>query len=150
MKITLKILTLITIVLVYCSCNSPEPSNPQLPSTDSAQGYESVEGTISNEAGEPLKGIKVEAYYDAELTKGYPAEKENTIYTDENGFYVLSQQPRYGIDSFEVYVVTTDTAGVYETQSQKGSAEYYNSTDWGGGTTDRAAHATVNFVLKKK
>ena len=124
--------------------------------------------THINEDGEVLAGIQVDVYYDEGLTHHYYAEEWNAWnaltdqeqieyayhnpirYTDKEGYYQFAKDPRYVEKPIDIYVVATDTAGIYETQVQHGQIEYWKSPIWADGHQDSSGRATVDFVLKKK
>ena len=160
MKTISRFLLLMVIVSIGLGC-TPTPS--------AGPGIETMSGWVRNENGELLAGIRVEAFYDEGLTKHYPASvwdswflavenlgkelagEEPVVYTDEEGFYYITADtpPSLKEGTLDLYVVATDTAGIYETQIQKGQIEFY-SVKWEDGSTDSSGQGTVNFVLKKK
>ena len=158
MKTIVKILVLITAIFVGYGCEPPSGGVP---------GIETVSGTIRNEDGEVLAGIQVDVYYDEELKRHYYAEEWewwnsatdeermeyadlNPIhYTNVNGYYEFWKNPQYTEEPTDIYVVATDTTGIYETQVKKGQIIYWSVT-WKNGRTDTSGSGDVNFVLKKK
>ena len=166
MKTIGKFMLLVAIVAVGVGCEHT-PNIPTPPDDMSCIGLEVVAGVVSNENGELLEGIRIDVYMneklteyfleswenwfamDEEMQKEYP-EKEPNLYTAEDGSYAAAQPAaRYGVDFLDVYVVATDTTGIYETQVQKGQIEFVKM-QWEDGSYDVAGGATVDFVLKKK
>jgi len=167
MKTIGKFMLLVGIVLIGMGCEHT-PNIPTPPDDMSCIGLEVVAGVVSNENGELLEGIRIDVYMneklteyfleswknwfamDEEMQKEYP-EKEPNLYTAEDGSYAAAQPvgARYGVDFLDVYVVATDTAGIYERQVKKGQIEYVvvPIVDDQTGVT---GSATVDFVLKKK
>ena len=140
MKTTIKFLLMITIMILNLSCENktPPPSG--------ASGMEGVYGVVYNVNTEPLEGIMVEAYYDKELTKRYPEDEGGTIYTNSDGFYSIRYGARGGLDSLAIYVIASDTTGVYETQIQKGVIRY-SKIIWEHQPYDISGNAKVDFIL---
>ena len=159
MKTIGKFLLLMVVVSTNFGC-TPIPSGEP--------GIETVAGVISNEDGEVLAGIQVDVYYDEGLTHHYYAEEWNAWnaltdkeqieyayhnpirYTDKEGHYQFAKVPRYVEEPIDIYVIATDTAGIYESQIQKGQIEYWKSPIWENGHQDASGMARINFVLKKK
>lgn len=159
MKTIGKFLLLMVVVSTNFGC-TPIPSGEP--------GIETVAGVISNEDGEVLAGIQVDVYYDEGLTHHYYAEEwawwnsltdeeqiEHAVanpinYTDKEGHYGFAKVPRYVEEPIDIYVIATDTAGIYESQIQKGQIEYWKSPIWEDGHQDASGMARINFVLKKK
>ena len=141
MKTISKFLLLAGIVLIGIGCE--QHSNVAI-------GWERLEGIVSNESGDLLEGIKIEAYNDKDRTEHYYpfATVGEGIYTDKDGFYQFMRGVRYGEDIRDVYVVATDTTGVYEAQIIKGHVEYKHIIVLGENRTQ--GEGIVNFVLKKK
>ena len=142
MKTIGKFLLLAVIVVVGFGCE---------PHSSGAPGKECVEGIVTNENGDLLQGIKIEAYNDEQLTDiyspiGYP---KNDECTDEKGYYRYSRVSRTHLEVCDVYVVAIDTTGIYERQVKKGQIEYVAVpiVDKRKGVTGAAI---VDFVLKKK
>lgn len=151
MKTIVKILVLIATIFVGYGCDNG-------PTGEGALGQESVYGFVCNEDGERLAGIRVDVYYDKELTQHYPAgdwkewenmseerkkefpDKNPTRYTDEDGYYTIAQLSHNLKNPLDLYVVATDTTGVYESKFQSGQMRY----KWGGGWMN------MDFILKKK
>lgn len=141
MKTISKILLFAAIVLIGTGCERQSSSMP---------GKEHVEGIVTNENGDLLQGIKIEAYNDEQLTDLYsPIGYPNNVYTNEQGYYKYSRVSRTGLEVCDVYVVAIDTAGIYEKQVTKGQIEYVvvPIVDNQIGVT---GSATINFVLKQK
>lgn len=141
MKTISKILLFAAIVLIGTGCEQQSSSMP---------GKEHVEGIVTNENGDLLQGIKIEAYNDEQLTDLYsPIGYPNNVYTNEQGYYKYSRVSRTGLEVCDVYVVAIDTAGIYEKQVTKGQIEYVvvPIIDNQIGVT---GSATINFVLKQK
>jgi hypothetical protein len=165
MKTIGKFMLLVAIVAVGFGCEHT-PNIPTPPDDMSCIGLEVVAGVVSNENGELLEGIRIDVYMneklteyfleswenwfamDEEMQKEYP-EKEPNLYTAEDGSYAAAQPARYGVDFLDVYVVATDTTGIYERQVKKGQIKYVvvPIVDDQTGVTGAA---TVDFVLKKK
>lgn len=167
MKTIGKFMLLVGIVLIGMGCEHT-PNIPTPPDDMSCIGLEVVAGVVSNENGELLEGIRIDVYMneklteyfleswenwfamDEEMQKEYP-EKEPNLYTAEDGSYAAAQpaRARYGVDFLDVYVVATDTTGIYERQVKKGQIKYVvvPIVDDQTGVT---GSATVDFVLKKK
>lgn len=159
MKTISRFLLLMVVVSTNFGC-TPIPSGEP--------GIETVAGVISNEDGEVLAGIQVDVYYDEGLTHHYYAEEwawwnsltdeeqiEHAVanpinYTDKEGHYQFAKVPRYVEEPIDIYVIATDTAGIYESQIQKGQIEYWKSPIWENGHQDASGMARINFVLKKK
>ena len=159
MKTISRFLLLMVVVSTNFGC-TPIPSGEP--------GIETVAGVISNEDGEVLAGIQVDVYYDEGLTHHYYAEEwawwnsltdeeqiEHAVanpinYTDKEGHYQFAKVPRYVEEPIDIYVIATDTAGIYESQIQKGQIEYWKSPIWEDGHQDASGMARINFVLKKK
>ena len=159
MKTISRFLLLMVVVSTNFGC-TPPPSG--------APGIETIAGVISNEDGEVLAGIQVDVYYDEGLTHHYYAEEWNAWnsltdeeqieyayhnpinYTDKEGHYQFAKVPRYVEEPIDIYVIATDTAGIYESQIQKGQIEYWKSPIWEDGHQDASGMARINFVLKKK
>jgi hypothetical protein len=157
MKTTIKILLLTTIMTINLGCENATPP------TSGGPGIETVAGFVSNENGDPLEGIRIEIYYDKALQEHYPdgnywydmsdedkkkyADKEPITYTDKEGRYSQSRSPRVGQDTFDIYVVAIDTAGVYERQVKKGVIRYWGSPIWENGFHDISGKAEVDFIL---
>ena len=163
MKTISRFLLLVAIVVVGFGCEHGPYTPPS-----GEPGIETVAGVISNEDGEVLAGIQVDVYYDEGLTHHYYAEEWNAWnaltdkeqieyadhnpirYTDKEGYYQFAKDPRYVEKPVDIYVVATDTAGIYESQIQKGQIEYWKSPIWADGHQDASGMARINFVLKKK
>lgn len=167
MKTISRFLLLAGIVLIGFGCEHT-PNIPTPPDDMSCIGLEVVAGVVSNENGELLEGIRIDVYMneklteyfleswenwfamDEEMQKEYP-EKEPNLYTAEDGSYAAAQpaRARYGVDFLDVYVVATDTTGIYERQVKKGQIKYVvvPIVDDQTGVT---GSATVDFVLKKQ
>ena len=159
MKTTIKFILLINIIIINLGCE------PITPPPSGVSGIEHVDGVVSNENGDLLEGIRIEIYYDEALQEHYPdgnywydmsdedkkkyADKEPIIYTDKEGHYSQSRSPRVGQDTFDIYVVAIDTAGVYERQVKKGVIRYWGSPIWENGSQDRSGLAKVDFILTK-
>ena len=159
MKTISRFLLLMVVVSTNFGC-TPIPSGEP--------GIETVAGVISNEDGEVLAGIQVDVYYDEGLTHHYYAEEwawwnsltdeeqiEHAVanpinYTDKEGHYQFAKVPRYVEEPIDIYVIATDTAGIYESQIQKGQIEFWKSPIWEDGHQDASGMARINFVLKKK
>ena len=159
MKTISRFLLLMVVVSTNFGC-TPIPSGEP--------GIETVAGVISNEDGEVLAGIQVDVYYDEGLTHHYYAEEwawwnsltdeeqiEHAVanpinYTDKEGHYQFAKVPRYVEEPIDIYVIATDTAGIYESQIQKGQIEFWKSPIWEDGNQDASGMARINFVLKKK
>jgi hypothetical protein len=142
MKTIGKFMLLVAIVAVGFGCELHSSGVP---------GLERVEGIVTNENGDLLQGIKIEAYNDEQLTDiyspiGYP---KNDECTDEKGYYRYSRVSRTHLEVCDVYVVAIDTTGIYERQVKKGQIKYVvvPIVDDQTGVT---GSATVDFVLKKK
>ena len=150
MKTISKFMLLVAVVAVGFGCE-PLPNTPDIPTLpdDHVPGLEGVTGVVSNENGDLLKGIQIEVFYDEELKEYYPKKEKYYVYSDEQGHYEVNQVARYGVDFLDVYVVATDTAGIYETQVQKGQIKFVKM-QWEDGSYDVAGGATINFILKKK
>lgn len=162
MKTISRFLLLVAIVVVGFGCEHGPYTPPS-----GEPGIETVTGVISNEDGEVLAGIQVDVYYDEGLTHHYYAEEWNAWnaltdkeqieyadhnpinYTDVNGYYEFWKNPQYTEEPTDIYVVATDTTGIYETQVKKGQIIYWSVT-WKNGRTDTSGSGDVNFVLKKK
>lgn len=141
MKTISKFLLLAVIVVVGLGCE---------PHSSGAPGKERVEGIVTNENGDLLQGIKIEAYNDEQLTDIYsPIGYQNDECTDEKGYYRYSRVSRTHLEVCDVYVVAIDTTGIYERQVKKGQIKYVvvPIVDDQTGVT---GSATVDFVLKKK
>lgn len=103
-----------------------------------AQGLEHIDGCITDENGNTLKGIRVEIFLDDSLKIPYDegfydvdslgnlTTENYALYTDSTGSYHIQDVCRnIGEDLHkDVYVSVTDTAGVYESQTKKGQIEY--------------------------
>lgn len=151
MKSVIKTLVLFATIVVGFGCDNSSTSGGVL-------GCESVEGYVRNENGEGLGGIRVDVYYDKELTQHYPQEiweswegmsedqkKERpwldpVVYTLEDGSYGIAEVAFPIKNPLDLYVVATDTSGIYETKVQSGQLQY----KWGAGWLH------MDFVLKKK
>ena len=148
MKSTIKIILLAIAAIITSSCDlgdTPPPSG-------GVKGIETVAGIVSNENGDPLEGIKIEIYYDKALKELYPdtlSWHDHILYTDNEGHYYQIRDVRPDIDTFDIYVVATDTAGIYDRQVKRGVMRYYSSPIWENGFHDISANAEVNFVLTK-
>ena len=167
MKTISRFMLLVAIMIVGFGCEHGPDTPPDTPPSG-VPGIEIVAGVISNEDGEVLAGIQVDVYYDEGLTHHYNAEEWNAWnaltdkeqieyahhnpirYTDKEGHYQFAKDPRYVEKPIDIYVVATDTAGIYETQVQHGQIEYWKSPIWADGHQDSSGSATVNVVLKKK
>jgi len=143
MKTSIKIFLFVIIAIIGFGCESNNPPT-------GVPGLESVSGVVTNENGDLLQGIKIEAYNDEQLTDLYsPIGYPNNVYTNEQGYYKYSRVSRTGLEVCDVYVVAIDTAGIYEKQVTKGQIEYVvvPIVDNQIGVT---GSATINFVLKQK
>ena len=167
MKTISRFMLLVAIMIVGFGCEHGPDTPPDTPPSG-GPGIETVAGVISNEDGEVLAGIQVDVYYDEGLTHHYNDEEWNAWnaltdqeqieyayhnpirYTDKEGHYQFAKDPRYVEKPIDIYVVATDTAGIYETQVQHGQIEYWKSPIWADGHQDSSGRATVDFVLKKK
>ena len=136
-KVLLSITALLAIII--CSCEPIVVTPPVV------QGLEGVYGTVYTINAEPIEGIMIEVYYDKELTKRYPEDGQEAIYTDTEGYYSLREIARHGVDSLEIYVIASDTTGIYETQMQKGVI----ILNGGDGSTGISGDTKVDFFLTK-
>ena len=141
MKTSIKIFLFVIIAIIGFGCESNNPPT-------GVPGLESVFGVVTNENGELLEGISIEAYYDKETTKCYPEDDQETVYTDKNGCYSIRNIARFGVETLTVYVVAIDTTGIYEKQLQEGQIKYSTIT-WENDRQDVGGAVKVNFVLKK-
>ena len=106
------------IVLLISGCKASECIKKGEPP------YESISGYVYDEAGNALKGIKIEVFLDENLENYYnsPECKQLEcccVYTDERGLYgegMASEYYQGGPEYKNVYVVATDTSGIYERQ----------------------------------
>lgn len=116
-----------TAVLGLCmvcltGCHTDEETSP-IPGASPA---ESVFGYITDEAGNPLEIIQIDAFLDEALIQSYSdGPKLPLDYSDKDGYYAFGQASEYGYYLArelplvkDVYVVVSDTAGIYETQVQ--------------------------------
>ena len=86
--------------------------------------FENISGFVYDEAGHALKGIKIEVFLDENLENYYnpyncPPKECCCVYTDESGHYFEGMASEYyqgGPEYKNVYVVATDTSGIYERQ----------------------------------
>lgn len=160
MKAQIKLLFVFAMSLFFVNCNQTETNFPMV----TVPGAESVHGKITNENGEPLDGIRIEVFCDANLTKHFVdngwdsmseedrkqfTEKEPVISTDSEGIYYISQTARYGTDSLDVYVVAIDTAKIYQSQVQKGQIEYIKIEGVNGHLLV-SGEATIDVVIRKE
>lgn len=115
--ITLSLLCMVD--FTGCKNNEVTPPDPGVPPSEHVEGY------ITDEAGNPLENILVEAYLDEELTQHYDRNYSTypPFYTGKDGYYSLGKASEYGYylarelpPIKDVYVVASDTACVYKTQ----------------------------------
>ena len=108
-------------LLLLCGCKNNEVTPPDPGVCPS----EHVEGYITDEAGNPLENIQIDAYLNEELTQSYYGEYLTPphFYTDTDGYYIFGNASEYGYYLArelplikDVYVVASDTACVYKTQ----------------------------------
>ncbi|MGN1219978.1 MAG: hypothetical protein ACI4TU_03455 [Candidatus Cryptobacteroides sp.] len=101
---------------------------------------ESIEGFLHDEKGNPLGGIRVEAFLDEQLKErfceiGFMDEEGNLIieeseyhYSNSEGYYVFLAASTWNRNQKEpykeVYVVVTDTSGFFASKKQKGKIIY--------------------------
>ncbi|MCR5050999.1 MAG: radical SAM-associated putative lipoprotein [Paludibacteraceae bacterium] len=113
-----------------------------------------VSGSVTNEANEPLKNIRVvvknaQGYFEKQDTsiiyaEGYCPAK----YTTEDGRYDFGEG--YGWPSSSITIIAEDTSGVYKTDSAQVEVQYNRSgvakdDTWNKGS----AVIEQNFRLKK-
>ena len=93
-----------------------------------------VEGTVFNEDGLPMKGIKVyvQDHYG------------DTVRTDQNGKYVFAAKSIMPYTEF--WVMAKDPFGVYATDSVSVATDFQGGSDWYRGSYS----TTQDFTLKKK
>lgn len=115
--ITLSLLCMVD--FTGCKNNEVTPPDPGVPPSEHVVGY------ITDEAGNPLENIQIDAYLNEELTQSYYGEYLTPphFYTDTDGYYSFGQASEYGYylarelpPIKDVYVVASDTACVYKTQ----------------------------------
>lgn len=145
-----------------------KPNNP--PTGQACSGQATIDGIVTNEDGDSLNGIRIDVYYDEQLLEHFPSQEKYdwwdtvsiehkqkypfdnpihyTNYDGKAGYYRVSTVAIVGIDVLDLYVVATDTAGVYETQMQQGSIKYKQMDVFGYKAA--VGSGTVDFVLKKK
>ncbi len=156
-KFNLCIILIMCIVLLS-SCNHNEEEPPV-----GVMGLEHIDGYISDESGNMLKGIRVEVYLDDSLKIPYleseydwdslgnmvPVRARHITHTNEEGRYYRGQ-PAIGPEKKDVYVVAIDTTEVYESQTKKGQIEYTDIIlPWNGGI-GRTGAGRVDFTLYPK
>jgi len=94
-----------------------------------------VEGSVLNEEGAPISGVKV-------YVKG---EYGDTARTDQNGKYVIKDNSF--LPYTNVWMMAVDPSGVYERDSVKITPQY----EGGDGNWDNGSSSTTqDFTLKKK
>lgn len=122
-------------MLGFAACGSKEEEDGYGPCLyGEPHAYFKVEGTVLNEDGLPMKGIKVyvQDHYG------------DTVRTDQNGKYVFVAD---GITAYtEFWVMAKDPFGVYATDSVSVATDFQGGSGWyrGGYST------TQDFTLKKK
>ena len=82
-------------LLLLCGCKNNEVTPPDPGVCPS----EHVEGYITDETGNPLENILVEAYLDEELTQHYDRNYSTypPFYTGKDGYMILAKQVTTGI-----------------------------------------------------
>lgn len=135
MKKKIYLVFLLLFVLVSVSCNkSPIEENGVVHAAEWITGY------VTNEKGNALEGIRVEAYLDEQMTIPYLYEGGKVVYTNENGEYTFIQASTWSKiqeHSYkDVFVVVSDTSGIYAPQMQKGQIIYDELSGVGNGFLD--------------
>ena len=99
-----------------------------------------AEGTVTNEQGEPIKGVKVTAGERQYMSE----ESMGKALTDEQGQYYITIDAMFPADSIWLYA--DDSTGVYASDSTKVKVEYEGNGDgmWNMGN----GKAKADFRLK--
>ena len=100
-----------------------------------------AEGTVTNEQGEPIKGVKVTAGERQYMSE----ESMGKALTDEQGQYYITIDAMFPADSIWLYA--DDSTGVYASDSTKVKVEYEGNGDgmWDMGN----GRAEADFRLKR-
>ena len=122
-------------MLGYAACGSKDEEDGLGPCLyGQPHAYFKVEGTVLNEDGLPMKGIKVY------VRDNYG----DTARTDQNGKYVF--EDTYIMPYTNMWVMAKDPYGVYATDSVSVATDFQGGSDWYSGSYS----TTQNFTLKKK
>ena len=117
---------------------------------DSVPAYESVSGYVFDDAGNAIKDIRIEVFLDENLEKNYwqyynPVEANDCycVYTDESGYFSVGQASEYrqgGPEYKDVYIVASDTLGVYKREVKQAQIVYSHCG---------VGNGTAEFVMAK-
>ena len=104
-------------------------------------------GTVKNEAGKPVEGIRVAV---RQTLRGQSEYVDDTVYTDSKGAYLLSRQAFSGPDYVRIVfedVDGTENGGEFEKAETKPTIK---QTKDGSGWFDGAYEVKADVVMKKK
>ena len=114
-----------------------------IPRTDGGD-YEIIRGSVSDEIGQPLQGIRISYYW----TKEDLDEQWTNIYTDsrEDGtYYLIDRSHQNAQNSRDFYLVATDPKAFYQSQTIQAKMTYNTTTN---NADDRyAGIAEVNIIM---
>lgn len=101
---------------------------------------EHIDGFVQDEQGNPLGGIRVEAFIDEQLKERFEEigfldeegkfiiEEDMYLYTDSKGYYCFGRASTWNRHQAEqhkeLYIVVTDTSGFFAPKTQKGIIVY--------------------------
>ena len=104
-------------------------------------------GTVKNEAGKPVEGIRVAV---RQTLRGQSEYVDDTVYTDSKGAYLLSRQAFSGPDYVRIVFEDVDGAengGEFEHTEANPAI---NQTKDGSGWFNGAYEVKADVVMKKK
>ena len=104
-------------------------------------------GTVKNEAGKPVEGIRVAV---RQTLRGHSEYVDDTVYTDSKGAYLLSNHPFNGPDYVRIVfedVDGTENGGEFEQAEAKPDIK---QTKDGSGWFTGAYEVKADVVMKKK
>ena len=151
MKTRLVIVTMCCVFMSLVSCENQNHENQNQPVVAPQPPCLDISGHITNSDGEPLESILVTL---KESDNWWWTEKRR--YSDKDGFYSYSQQYEGSDFSLiewpaEVTIIVTDTAGLYQSQTQTVSIQIrqrYPDSPKLSKYVDGIA--TADFVLREK
>ena len=104
-------------------------------------------GTVKNEAGKPVEGIRVAV---RQTLRGHSEYVDDTVYTDSKGAYLLSNKPFNGPDYVRIVFEDVDgdaNGGEFEKAEAKPAIK---KTKEGTGWFTGAYEVKADVVMKKK
>ena len=104
-------------------------------------------GTVKNEAGKPVEGIRVAV---RQTLRGQSEYVDDTVYTDSKGVYLLSNRPLRGPDYVRIVFEDVDgdaNGGEFEQAEAKPAIK---QTKDGSGWFNGVYEVKADVVMKKK